>query len=155
MSLCSVYVCECVWVWCVYMPIMYLCICLHICVCVYMCISVYTYVCMHMCVCICLIYVCIFITYLFLCACILMCVCTCVYMCVYICVCMCTYIQAYEEVRRQCQGSLSHALWFLRQGLSLRPEAHWSGQTDWRANPSESFYLYLPNPWITSVRYLG
>lgn len=78
------------------MPIMYLCICLHICVCVYMCISVYTYVCMHMCVCICLIYVCIFIT----------------------------YIQAYEEVRRQCQGSLSHALWFLRQGLSLRPEAH-------------------------------
>lgn len=50
--------------------------------------------------------------------------------------------------------------WFLRHGLSLRPEAYWSNWTEWPASPKTPFVsvtpalvfrAFTPTPWLFSL----
>lgn len=115
----------------------HLCVCMWIYECICICVYVHMYVCIYVCLCI---YVCVYMyvyVWLYVCA----------YMCLYVYMhIVCTYVQVYEEARRQLQGSLCHPSWSLRLGLSLGAGAHWSGQADWGANPFNILSSLPPQP---------
>lgn len=122
-----VHVCQYVCVYCAYIYILYMCLCVYVQMhlCVYVCILVCILCAYYMCVCMCL----------------CMCVHACGYMwiCVYVIICVCVYaqVECVQGIKARGQPSVSflrcHPLWVWRQGLSLG----WSllTQSGWSVSP--------------------